>query len=66
MYQLDDGRVIVDENDQCITCKYYNARPTCPLMEALSVGMAFLDSDYEFTVDNCDMYQERHLRLVKS
>jgi len=60
-----DGSVHIEEEDQCYTCEYFLKGVTCPLLEALGVGVAHLDDDV--IVRNCGFYKEfkRHLSVVE-
>ncbi len=59
-----DGCVHIEEDDQCFTCEYYLKGVSCPLLEALAMGVVELQS--EILVRNCGFYQkfERHLKVV--
>lgn len=60
-----DGTVHIEEEDQCYTCEYFLKGVSCPLLEALGVGVAHLDGDV--LVRNCGFYKEfkRQLHLVE-
>jgi hypothetical protein len=60
----ENGAVHIEEDDQCFTCEYFLKGVSCPLLEALGVGVAHLDGDV--VVRNCGFYKEfkRHLQLV--
>jgi hypothetical protein len=60
-----DGSVHIEEEDQCYTCEYFLKGVSCPLLEALGVGVAHLDGDV--LVRNCGFYKEfkRHLTLIE-
>jgi hypothetical protein len=59
-----DGSVHIEEEDQCYSCEYFLKGVSCPLLEALGVGVAHLDGDV--LVRNCGFYKEfkRHLKLI--
>lgn len=59
-----DGCVHIEEDDQCFTCEYYLKGVSCPLLEALAMGVVELQS--EILVRNCGFYKkfERHLKVV--
>lgn len=59
-----DGAVHIEPDDQCFTCDYFARGVSCPLLEALGLGVVSLDS--EITVQNCGFYKEfkRTLKLV--
>lgn len=58
MYQEDDGRIIIEQDDQCTRC-YFNRKrkPVCPLLEGLHARIFFLDT--EVSVKACDLYKPR-------
>ena len=60
-----DGNVHIEDDDQCFSCEYIHKSITCPLMEALAMGIVELDG--QVFVTNCGFYKkfERHLRVVK-
>lgn len=61
-----DGKLpIIEEEDQCYSCEYFLKGVSCPLLEALAVGVAHLDGDV--TVKNCGFYvkYKRPLSIVK-
>jgi len=60
----DKGKVFVEKEDQCITCKNFAKGVACPLLHALGSGVVVLDG--EMTVTNCGFYEEfkRHLKIV--
>jgi hypothetical protein len=60
-----DGKVFLEEEDQCYSCKYVKESTLCPLLEALAAGVAHLNSD--ILVKNCGFYVEykRHLRIIE-
>lgn len=62
-----DGSVMIEDEDQCLTCEYFMKSVMCPLIEALAVGVVEMtDPDEGYMVRNCGFYVqfERHLRLV--
>lgn len=60
-----DGAVHIEETDQCYTCTYFCQGVACPLLEALAVGVCYLD-DAGMSVTDCGFYVEfkRHLQVV--
>lgn len=60
----EDGKVFVEKEDQCISCKNFKRGVACPLLHALGLGMVTLDGIMYVT--NCGFYIEnkRHLTLV--
>lgn len=65
MYCVDDV-VYIENDDQCISCENYARGVACPLIEALGLGVVYLEDN--LTVTNCGFYKEfkRSLRIVKS
>jgi len=62
MYELDNGAIYIEKEDQCSRCLHgFDSDNFCPLLEALGVGLVYLDGDVE--VRNCGFYKER-LRVV--
>lgn len=62
----DDGRVFIDDDDQCIDCKNYAEGVACPLLTALGLGVVSLQDN--LTVTNCGFFEkfERHLHIVRN
>ncbi len=60
-----DGCVHIENDDQCYSCKHYLKGVSCPLLEALALGVVTLDSDIQ--VNNCGFYTkfERRLKIVE-
>ena len=57
-----EGRVYVEEEDQCDTCEYGTSKnELCPLIEALSHGLVCLETD--LLVKNCGFFKVRERRL---
>jgi len=65
MYCID-GKVYIEDEDQCITCKNYAIGVACPLLMALGQGVVFLEDS--LTVTNCGFYEKftRNLQIVKN
>ena len=61
----EDGRVFIDDDDQCIDCKNYAEGVACPLLIALGLGVVYLENS--LTVTNCGFFEkfERHLHVVR-
>jgi hypothetical protein len=61
-----DGAVHIETEDQCFTCEHFVRGVSCPLLEALGVGVVNLEGDV--IVRNCGFYKEfkRHLTVVDS
>lgn len=66
MYSDNDGKVFIEDDDQCISCENYARGVKCPLIEALGAGIVYLEDS--ITVTNCGFYKEfvRHLKIVKT
>lgn len=47
----DDGRVYIEDCDQCINCKNYAEGVSCPLLTALGLGVVYLENS--LAVTNC-------------
>ncbi|OGH94929.1 MAG: hypothetical protein A2039_10305 [Candidatus Melainabacteria bacterium GWA2_34_9] len=60
----DSGKVYVEKDDQCISCKNFAKGVACPLLHALGLGVVTLDG--ELFVTDCGFYEEfkRHLKIV--
>ncbi len=61
----EDGKVFVEKEDQCMSCKNFKKGVECPLLQALGFGLVSLDG--VMYVTNCGFYEEhkRHLKLVR-
>lgn len=59
-----DGVVHIEEDDQCFGCEYFAKGVSCPLLEALALGVVSLEG--EIVVQNCGFFVEfkRTLRIV--
>lgn len=60
----DSGKLYVEKDDQCISCKNFAKGVACPLLHALGLGVVSLDGDLNVT--DCGFYEEfkRHLKIV--
>ena len=60
-----DGKIFIEENDQCMDCKYYAQGVACPLLSALGLGVVYIEDS--LTVANCGFFEkfERHLHVVR-
>ena len=60
----DGGKVFVEKEDQCMSCKNFKKGVECPLLQALGFGVVTLEGTLYVT--NCGFYAEykRHLNLV--
>ena len=60
-----DGKIYIEENDQCIDCKNYAEGISCPLLTALGLGVVYLEDN--LAVENCGFFEkfERHLHIVR-
>jgi len=61
---FENGKIYVEKDDQCISCKNFTKGVACPLLQALGLGVVTLDGT--MTVTNCGFYEEfkRHLKIV--
>lgn len=59
-----DGCIHIETDDQCYSCEYFVKGVSCPLLEALALGVVELNGEIE--VKNCGFYKEfkRKLRLL--
>ncbi len=62
----DDGRVYIEDCDQCINCKNYAEGVSCPLLTALGLGVVYLENSLAGT--NCGFFEkfERNLHIVRN
>ena len=60
----DSGKVYIEKDDQCTSCKNFTKGVACPLLQALGLGVVSLDGT--MCVTNCGFYEEfkRHLKIV--
>lgn len=61
----DGGKVYVEKDDQCMSCKNFKKGVECPLLQALGYGAVTLEG--VLNVTNCGFYTEykRHLKLIQ-
>ena len=61
-----DGSIHIEKSDQCYTCEHFRRGVSCPLLEALALGVVELTS--EISVENCGFYKrfDRHLRVISN
>ncbi|MBY0450061.1 MAG: hypothetical protein K2X01_05485 [Cyanobacteria bacterium] len=61
-----DGCIHIETEDQCYSCEYFVKGVSCPLLEALALGVVELNGEIE--VKNCGFYKEfkRKLRLLET
>lgn len=61
----ENGRIFIEEEDQCLDCKNYAEGVSCPLLTALGLGVVYLEDS--LTVTNCGFFErfERHLHVVR-
>ena len=61
---IENNNLVIEEDDQCITCANFNKGVACPLVQALAQGVVFIEDSLNVT--NCGFYEkfERHLKLV--
>lgn len=60
-----DDAIHIEKTDQCYSCAHFVKNVSCPLLEALAVGVVELSG--EMTVQNCSFYEKfsRHLRVLE-
>jgi len=60
----DSGKLYIEKDDQCMSCKNFTKGVACPLLHALGLGVVSLDG--EMCVSDCGLYEEfkRHLKIV--
>ncbi len=65
MYSCD-GKIFIEDDDQCMDCKYYAEGVSCPLLTALGIGVVYLEDS--LTVTNCGFFKkfERKLHIVRN
>lgn len=61
----EDGKIFIDNDDQCINCKNYAEGVSCPLLTALGLGVVYIEDT--LIVSNCGFFEkfERHLHIVR-
>lgn len=61
----DDGKIYIEEDDQCTDCKNYLEGVSCPLLTALGLGVVNLEDS--LVVTNCGFFKkfERRLHIVR-
>lgn len=61
-----DGSIHIEKSDQCYNCEHFRRGVSCPLLEALALGVVELSS--EITVENCGFFKrfDRHLRVISN
>ncbi|MFQ8626809.1 MAG: hypothetical protein ACLSA2_10350 [Candidatus Gastranaerophilaceae bacterium] len=47
----NDGKIFIEEDDQCLDCANYTKGLSCPLLTALGLGVVSLEDN--LTVTNC-------------
>ncbi|MBQ2612197.1 hypothetical protein IJF81_07400 [bacterium] len=63
MYSAD-GKIFIEDDDQCISCENYAKGVACPLLMALGEGVVFMEDS--LTVEDCGFYKKfkRNLHIV--
>ena len=63
MYSAE-GKIYIEEDDQCNSCENYTKGVACPLLMALGEGAVFMEGS--LTVEDCGFYKEfkRNLHIV--
>lgn len=70
MYNLfmycDNGKVFIEEDDQCMDCKNYAQGLDCTLLTALALGVVYIEDT--LTVTKCGFFEKftRSLHIVKN
>jgi len=66
MYCNSEGKVFIEDDDQCMDCKNYAQGIACPLLTALGLGVVYLENS--LIVKNCGFFErfERHLHVVRN
>ena len=61
----DNGKIIIEEDDQCNECQNYLEGVAYPLLTALGLGGVYLEDS--LNVENCGFYRKfkRRLRIVR-
>ena len=61
----ENGKIFIEEDDQCNTCQNYLEGVSCPLLTALGLGGVYLEDS--LTVENCGFFRsfKRRLRIVR-
>ncbi len=61
----ENGRIYIENDDQCINCKNYAEGVSCPLLTALGLGVVYLEDS--LVVSNCGFFVkfERFLHVVR-
>lgn len=61
---LDNGKIYIEKDDQCTSCKNFTKGVACPLLQALGLGVVTLEGTMNVT--DCGFYEEfkRHLKIV--
>ncbi|MDR1169025.1 MAG: hypothetical protein LBK53_09100 [Heliobacteriaceae bacterium] len=61
-----DGKIYIEDDDQCIDCKNYAVGVACPLLMALGQGVVYMEDS--LTVRDCGFYVRfsRHLHVVRN
>ena len=61
----ENGRVYIENDDQCLDCRNYAEGVSCPLLTALGLGVVYLEDS--LVVTNCGFFEQfdRRLHLVR-
>lgn len=62
----ENGKIFIENDDQCMDCKNYAEGVSCPLLTALGLGVVYLEDS--LTVTNCGFFErfERKLHIVRN
>lgn len=53
---IENNNLIIEDDDQCITCSKLNKGVACPLIQALAQGVVFIEDS--LNVSNCGFYEK--------
>lgn len=62
----ENGKIYIEDEDQCVECQNYLEGVACPLLTALGQGVVYLEDS--LNVDNCGFFRKfkRRLRIVRN
>ena len=64
MYETTNGSWVIEQTDNCYTCK---DKGTCTALQLLNSGIVILSDEYDnIEMNNCSQYKETHLRAVSN
>ncbi|MBO6088574.1 hypothetical protein J6P92_09580 [bacterium] len=61
----ENGKIFIEDDDQCVNCQNYLEGVACPLLNALGQKAVYLEDS--LTVTNCGFFRKfkRCLRIVR-